>query len=166
MGGRHDIGPGGVDLGMDAERRLVDGPVTLHDLAVMVDKDEVADPDLAEMHAEGVHPEVVAVLGVPGGYVAGDSLVEAEMPEEAEPGCQPLLVIPALGGRIVELRYLVRLTIACHGHLLLVRTQGGKSLARSYVSGRGCRSPGFWRRPGMRWPKGRPRCRPALRFGP
>ena len=49
-----------------------------------------------EAHPERVHPEVVEALGVAGGDVAGDALVEAEPPEEAEAGGEPLLAVQAL----------------------------------------------------------------------
>ena len=50
----------------------------LDDLALVVHEDEVGGPDVAEVHAERVHPEVVGQLGVAGRDVAGDALVEAD----------------------------------------------------------------------------------------
>ena len=74
VGGRDHVGPGGVDLRVDDERGLVHRPVALDDLAVVVDEDQVLDPDLLEVHAERVHPEVVEPLGIAGGDVPGDAL--------------------------------------------------------------------------------------------
>ena len=48
------------------------------------------------MHAERVDPEVVGQLGVAGGDVPGDALVEAERAEQPERGGQPLLAVQAL----------------------------------------------------------------------
>ena len=84
VGGRDHVGPGGVDLRVDRERGAVDRRVALDDLALVVDQDQVGDPDVAEVHAERVDPEVVEVLGVAGRDVAGDALVEAEPAEQPE----------------------------------------------------------------------------------
>ena len=70
--------------------------VALDDLAPVVHEDEVGHPDVAEVHAERVDPEVVEVLGVAGGDVAGDALVEPEAGEEPERGGQALLAVQAL----------------------------------------------------------------------
>src|SRR5207302_9451324 len=51
---------------------------------------------LAEVHAEGVDPEVVEPLGVAGGDVAGDAFVEAHLGEEAKAGGEALLAVQAL----------------------------------------------------------------------
>ena len=51
---------------------------------------------MAEAHAERVHPEVVEPLGVAGGDVAGDALLEAELAEEPEAGGEALLAVQAL----------------------------------------------------------------------
>ena len=96
VGGRHDVGAGGVDLRVDHERRRVQRPVALDDLALVVHEEQVLDPDVLEVHAERVDPEVVGQLGVAGGDVAGRALVEAEGPEDAEGGGEALLAVPAL----------------------------------------------------------------------
>ena len=96
-------GPGRVHLRVDGECRLVHRQVALHDLAVVAHQQEVADADVPEVHAEGVHPEVVGELGITGGDVSGDALVEPEPAEQPE-GCgeallavQPLLLDRAVG---------------------------------------------------------------------
>ena len=48
------------------------------------------------MHSEGVDPEVVEPLGVAGGDVSGDALVESEPGEQPERGREPLLAMEAL----------------------------------------------------------------------
>ncbi len=62
----------------------------------MVHEDEVRRPDVAEVHAEGVHPEAVLALGVAGGDVAGHALVEPEPGEQPEAGGEALLAVLAL----------------------------------------------------------------------
>ena len=93
VGGGHDVGPGGVDLGVDGEGRAVDRPVALDHLAVVVDENEVAHPHMGERLAEGVDPEVVGPLRVAGRDVAGDALLVAEVGEEPEGGRQALLAV-------------------------------------------------------------------------
>ena len=101
MGGGHHVGAGRVDLGVDGEGGPVDRHVPLDHLALVVDQDEVGDPDVTEVHAEGIDPEVVEALGVAGGDVPGHPLVEAELGEEPEPGGQALLAVePLLLGRV------------------------------------------------------------------
>ena len=96
VGGGDDVGPGGVHLGVDGEGGRVDRVVALDHLALVVHEDEVGHPDVAEVHAERVDPEVVGELGVPGGDVAGHALVEPEAGEEPERGRQALLAVQAL----------------------------------------------------------------------
>src|SRR5437764_7582413 len=93
-----------MDLRVDGEGGRVDGVVTLHDLALVVHQDEVAHPDVAEVHAEGVDPEVVGTLRIPRRDVAGDPLVEAEPREETERGRQTLLAVQPVVLDRVELR--------------------------------------------------------------
>jgi hypothetical protein len=100
VGGRDHLGAGGVDLGVDGEGRPVDRLVAVDDLAGGIDLDEVGDRDVAEVHGEGVDPEGLGVLGVPGGDVAGHALLEAEQGEEPQGGGQALLAVEALLGRV------------------------------------------------------------------
>ena len=79
VGRRDDVGARGMDLAVDRER----GPfprAPLDDVALVVDEDQVGDPDVREVHAERVDPEVVEPLRVAGGDVPGDAFVEAELP--------------------------------------------------------------------------------------
>ena len=78
---------------MDRERGLVERPLALDDRALVADEQQVADPDVAEVHAERIDPEVVGQLGVAGGDVAGHALVEAESAEESEGRGEVLLSV-------------------------------------------------------------------------
>src|SRR5665213_989154 len=102
VGRGNDVGAGGVDLGVDGECRDVDRLVPVHDLALVVDQDQVRGPDMAEVHTERIDPEMVGSFGVACRDVAGHPLVEAELREEAEGGGQALLAVDALCGGIVE----------------------------------------------------------------
>ena len=81
---------------MDRERSRVQGPVTVHDLATIVDEDEVLDADVLEVHPERIDPEVVEQLRVSCRDVTGYALVESEVSEQAECGGKALLAVPAL----------------------------------------------------------------------
>ena len=96
MGRGHDVGPGGMDLRVDDERRRVHRAPAFDDLALVVDEEEVGHPDVPEVHGEGVDPEVVGELGVAGGDVSGHAFVEAEPGEQTEGGGQALLAMQAL----------------------------------------------------------------------
>ena len=80
--GRDHIGAGGVHLGMDRERGPVQVAVTFDDVALLAHENQVGNPDVAEVDAEGVDPEVVEALRVPRGDVTGDTFVEPEPGEE------------------------------------------------------------------------------------
>ena len=72
------------------------GRVPYTTVALVVDEDQVADPDVPEAHAERVDPEVVGELGVADRDVAGDALAEAEAPEDAQGAGQLLLAVEPL----------------------------------------------------------------------
>src|SRR4051794_13919701 len=80
---------------MDGEGRPVDNPVSLDDVALVVDEDKVADADVGEGLAERVDPEVVGALRVPGRDMTGHSLLVAEVGEQPEGGGQAPLAVEA-----------------------------------------------------------------------
>ena len=100
MGGGDHIRTGGVQLGMDGEGGAVEpgrgAGRRLHDLALVADQHQVGDTDAAEMDAQRVDPELVRVLGVARGDVAGAPHVEALSAEQPIAGGQPLLAIEPL----------------------------------------------------------------------
>jgi len=93
MGSTDDVGPRRVHLRVDGERSGVERPVALDDRPVVADQEKVTDLDVAEVHAERIHPEVIRALGIASGDVSGDALVEAEPTEETERGRQVLLAM-------------------------------------------------------------------------
>lgn len=127
--GGHDVGSGGMDLRVDHERCDVERPVALDDLAPIVHEQQVLHPDLLEVHAQRVDPEVVEQLGVPGGDVTGHALVETEVPEQAERGGEPLLAVATVVLDVVEHRAHVRGAIRDHAGS--VNPSPGTALYRS-----------------------------------
>ena len=106
-GGDH-VGTRLVDRRVDHERGTVDRPAAVDDVAGVVDQEQVADPHVAEAHAERVDPEVVGELGVADRDVPGDAFAEPDATEDAQRAGQLLLAVQALlldvrkGGRAVE----------------------------------------------------------------
>ena len=70
----------------------------------VVHQQNVPDPDLLEVHAERVDPEVVVELGVARGDVPGRTLVEPEVPEQPEGRGEALFAVPPLLFDAAELR--------------------------------------------------------------
>ena len=81
---------------MYGECGLIQWEVAVHDLAVVPHEQQVAHPDVPEMHAERVDPEMVGQLGIACGDVPGDSLVEAEAAEKPERGREVLFAVQPL----------------------------------------------------------------------
>src|SRR5580704_4747632 len=96
VSGRDYIGTSRMDLGVDGEGGDVDRLITLDHLASVVDQNQVRHADVAKVHGEGVHPEVIEAFGIAGGDMTGDSLVESELGEESEGRRQPLLPVEPL----------------------------------------------------------------------
>src|SRR5262249_60217213 len=75
-------------------------------LRFMVDQDKVGDSNLAEIHPEGVDPEMILFFRVARGDVPRDAFVKPEFGEEAEGGGQPLFPMqPLLLDRIESRRH-------------------------------------------------------------
>ena len=96
MRGADHVRAGGMDLRMDGERGLVQRSVALDDRAVMAHQQQVAHPDVPEVHAERIDPEVIGQLRIACGDVARDALVEAEAAEQAERRRQVLFAVQTL----------------------------------------------------------------------
>src|ERR1035437_550875 len=92
-----DVGSRGVHGRVDHERRSIDRAFALDDLTFVVDEDQVRNPDVAKVHAEGIDPEVVEQFGVTDRDVPGDALGEAQLAEYAKGAGETLLAVTALG---------------------------------------------------------------------
>src|SRR2546425_9657548 len=73
-----------MHLGVDGKGRGIHGILAFHHLAAMIHQDQVRDADLAEVHPERIHPEVIPAFWIAGGDVACHSFVEAEAGKEPE----------------------------------------------------------------------------------
>jgi hypothetical protein len=96
VGSSDHVRPTAVNLRVDRERSPVHRQRSFHHGAGLIDEDEILDPYLLEAHPEGVDPKMVSALGVSGRYMASDSFVEPETPEDPERRRQPLLAMTAL----------------------------------------------------------------------
>ena len=108
VGSGHHVGSGHMEASVDSEGRLVQGVLTVEDLARVVDQQQVRYSDVAERHSKGVYPEGVIVLRVPDGDVTGYSLAEPEFSKDSKSCCQPFLPVSALFSHVREVRDLVR----------------------------------------------------------
>ncbi len=95
VSGGHDVGTSGVDLRVNREGGAVDRILPFHHLSVVVYQNQIGGANLAEVHAEGIDPEMIEVFGIAGGDVSGDAFVESEAREQAEGAGQTLLAMPA-----------------------------------------------------------------------
>src|SRR5690348_15282632 len=85
----------GMHAGVNGKSCGVHGIFALHHLAMLVHQYEVGGANLPEVHAEGIHPEMVGALRVAGGDVAGHALVESVGGKQAESRGQALLAVAA-----------------------------------------------------------------------
>ena len=69
---------------MDGKRSFVHGFVALNDLPLLIDKNQIADSDEAEVHTKGIDPKAIKVFGVAGGNVTGNSFIKPEACKETE----------------------------------------------------------------------------------
>ena len=96
MGGGNHFGTRGMNSGMDRERSGIDRLIPLDHLALLINQDQVRNPNLSEVEAKGIDPETFRVFGVADGDMAGNALVKTEPGEQAERGGEPLLAVAAL----------------------------------------------------------------------
>src|ERR1700733_6608095 len=82
------IGTGGVHTGMDREGRSIHWVFSLHDLALMIHKNQIRSANLPEVHAERVDPKMIELFGIAGGDVSRDTFIESETREQPEGGGQ------------------------------------------------------------------------------
>src|SRR2546428_8755082 len=86
----------------------------------MIYQNQIGDANLAEVHAERVHPEMIEPLRIAGGDVAGDAFVKTEAGEQTKRGGEPLHAVTALfGGRGKDRR------ARGAGHESTARSRGG-----------------------------------------
>ena len=82
-----------MDLRVDHECGEIERPTAFDDRALVIDEEQILDPDLSEIHSKGIDPEVVEKFRVAGCDVAGRPFAEAELPEETKGCCQSLFAM-------------------------------------------------------------------------
>ena len=80
---------------MDRERGDIHRAIALDDFALRVHQDQVGHPDVPEMHAERIHPEMVRPLRVARRDVPRHTLVKTEFRKQPERSGEPLLAVAA-----------------------------------------------------------------------
>src|SRR5271163_3162812 len=121
MGRGNHIGTRGVHLRMDGKCRAIDRIFSLHHFAVVIHQNQVGRSYLAEVHPEGVYPEMVEPLGIARGDVSCHSFIESELRKKPERGSKHLLAMEALlrgVGKHRRSRH-VQYICGCSGHLAL-----------------------------------------------
>ncbi len=109
----------GVYLRVDGKRRSIDGMISFHNVAAMIYQNQIRRANLAEVHPEWVHPEVVELLRIARGDMSRHSFIESEALKKTECGSKHLLAVQALFGgggehkRPRNVQYICR----CSGHL-------------------------------------------------
>lgn len=86
--GTVDVWTSGVDRAVNHVRCGVEQAAlaSINDLASMVDQDEIRLVDQRESNTEWIDPKAIGVNRISESNVAGDTLVEAILPEDAECG--------------------------------------------------------------------------------
>ncbi len=80
---RDYIGTRSMHLRVDGKSRSIDGILSLHHFAAMIHQNQVGRADLAEVHPERVHPEVVELFRIARGDVPRYSFIESELAKKA-----------------------------------------------------------------------------------
>jgi len=75
-----------VNLRVYRKRRRINRLVSNHNIAILIDENQIAHTDLAEMLRQRIEPEVICEDGVADADVACDAFVETALGEDAV-GC-------------------------------------------------------------------------------
>ena len=96
--GGNNVRAGGVNPRVDGEGGEIDFRAAFDDIASVIHKNKIGNANLAEVHAKGIHPEMIEPLGIACGDVAGDAFIKAEAREETKSGGEALFAMAALFG--------------------------------------------------------------------
>src|SRR5712692_3126001 len=96
--GSDHFGTRGVYARVNGEGGEIDFRAAFDDSASVIHKNKVGNANLAEVHAKGIHPEMIEPLGIACGDVAGDAFIKAEAREETKSGGEALFAMAALFG--------------------------------------------------------------------
>src|ERR1700721_4366049 len=90
------IGTGGVHTGMNGEGRSIHWVFSLHDLALMIHKNQIRSANLPEVHAERVDPKMIEFFGIAGGDMSRDAFIEPKTREKPEGSGEHSLAVQSL----------------------------------------------------------------------
>src|ERR1700730_18321544 len=90
------VRPRVMHAGMNRKRRAVQRMLAFDNFALGVDQHQVGHPNLTEVHAERIDPEMVWLLAIARRDVPRDAFVESEFREESERSGETLFAMPAL----------------------------------------------------------------------
>jgi hypothetical protein len=93
VGSGYHIGPSKMYLRVNCERRTVHVVPAFDYIAFVVNQNQVRHPDLAEVHAERIDPEMISEFGVSRSYVTRDSFIKPEARKQTEGRSEALLPI-------------------------------------------------------------------------
>ena len=86
---RDDLRTGAMHRSVQHDPDRVHRHRSVHQIALVVDLHEIADPDAVERDAERVGPEPIGMLGVADRHVAEQPLAESGASEDATDACEP-----------------------------------------------------------------------------
>src|SRR5258708_10367167 len=92
------VGPCGVYLRVDGKGRCINRIISFHDFAAMIYQNQVGRSNLAEVHPEWVHPEVVESFRIACGDMPGHSFIESQTRKKTECGGQHAFAMQAFFG--------------------------------------------------------------------
>jgi len=129
VGCRGHFGAGAVDMAMDGKGRAVEQPLPLHDLAVVINANEIGNAHLFERPTHGIDPKGLAVDGVANCDMAGNTLIKAKFPENPQCRRQTLLAeLPLLlGGPLDTVRARQHLIRGIHNQFVDLLVHGVSS---------------------------------------
>ena len=134
---RDHVRPRGVHLRVDGKSRSIYRIISFDYIAAMIHQNQIGRANLAEVHAERIHPEMVELLRIARRDVPGNSFIESETRKEPKCGGQhPLAMQPFLCGggknwRPRDVQYVCR----CSWHLALPCAAASRSAtAKAFAS--------------------------------
>jgi hypothetical protein len=80
----------------------IDGHGSMHDLAMMIDQQQVTDSHVAKAQAEWVDPKVISEFGVTNSDVSSHAFTKTHAPKNTKGASEARLTIGALFFDIVE----------------------------------------------------------------
>src|SRR5580704_16844397 len=113
MGRGNHVRARGVYLRVNRKCRCVHRMFSFDDLAAMVHQNQIRRADLAEVHPERIHPEMIQLFRVASGDVTGNSFIKSKTRKEAKRCGKHAFAMQTLLGLRGEFRWLRNVGCAC-----------------------------------------------------